>query len=95
MNSWSRNRVGTGMNGGTKNQTKNQRFGCNPLKARPGFAFAFICCFKNTSRKQTSVKNPAEAARVTLILMANLNLTDRTFFFSSDSRRSPNGSSRL
>ena len=69
------------MNGGTKNQTKNQRFGCKSLKARRGFIFEFICCFKNTTRGQRSVKNPTEATQVTLILIPNPNLTDRTLFF--------------
>lgn len=81
MNEFMEQTVREGMNGGTKNQTKNQRFGCNSLKARPGFIFEFICCFKNTTRRQTSVKNPTEAARVTLILIPDSNLTDRTLFF--------------
>lgn len=79
MNEFMERTVRDGMNGGTKNQMKNQRFGCNSRKACPDYEFEFICCFKNTTRRQTSVKNPAEAAWVTLILM--LNLTDRTLFF--------------
>lgn len=79
MNSWS-GPWGTGWMAEQRTRRKNQQFGCSSLKGRPGFIFDFIRCFKNAARRQTSVENPSEATRVTLILMPNQKLTDRTLF---------------